>query len=108
MDVGAAMSNRNSPLLEPTGAAVPLKTALRKPEYRLVGSPPMEAFMVRIWRPMSEERSEGVRGVAVHLGSGRQITFSEPRRLIDFLAEAGGAADGSALDLGSPPTSVQE
>lgn len=68
----------------------------------------METFMVRVWRPNFEERSEGVRGVAVHLGSGRLITFSEPRHLLRFFAEAGAAADGEALDPGSPPTSKQE
>jgi hypothetical protein len=68
----------------------------------------METFMVRVWRAVFEERSERVRGVAVHLGSGRQITFSEPQLLIRFLAEAGGATDGRAPDPGSPPTSEQE
>jgi hypothetical protein len=66
----------------------------------------METFMVRIWRPVVEERSEGVRGHAVHLGSGREITFAEPRRLIRFLAEAGG--DDAAPHSGSPADSHQE
>ncbi len=68
----------------------------------------METFMVRVWRPVVEERSEGVRGHAVHLGSGRQITFSEPRSLIRFLAEAGGAAHAAAPDPGSLPTTHEE
>lgn len=68
----------------------------------------MEAFMVRIWKPANEERSEGVRGVAVHLGSGRQITFSEPLRLIHFLSEAGGASDRAVPDRGSPSISDKE
>jgi hypothetical protein len=48
----------------------------------------METFMVRVWRPGDGERPDGVRGVAVHLGSGRELTFSEPDRLIAFLGEA--------------------
>jgi hypothetical protein len=56
----------------------------------------METFMVRVWKPGDGERSDGVRGVAVHLGSGRQITFSEPGRLIAFLGEAAAAEEGAA------------
>ncbi|MGA2282541.1 MAG: hypothetical protein ABSH07_02510 [Candidatus Dormibacteria bacterium] len=56
----------------------------------------METFMVRVWSPGDGERPEGVRGVAVHLGSGRRITFSEPQRLIAFLGEAGATDEGSA------------
>ncbi len=52
--------------------------------------------MVRVWKLDNGERSDGVRGVAVHLGSGREITFSEPGRLIAFLGEAAVAEDGSA------------
>ncbi len=52
--------------------------------------------MVRVWSPGDGERSEGVRGVAVHLGSGRQITFSEAGRLIAFLGEAAAADNGVA------------
>ncbi len=52
--------------------------------------------MVRVWRPGDGERSDGVRGVAMHLGSGRRITFSEPGLLIAFLDEAGAAEEGSA------------
>ena len=52
--------------------------------------------MVRVWKPGDGERSDGVRGAAVHLGSGRRITFSEPERLIAFLGEATVAEDGSA------------
>jgi len=56
----------------------------------------METFMVRVWKPGDGERSDGVRGVAVHLGSGRRITFSEPDGLIAFLGEAATAEEGSA------------
>jgi len=52
--------------------------------------------MVRIWRPGDGKSPEGVRGMAVHLGSGRQITFSEPGRLLRFLGEAVSPVDGSA------------
>jgi hypothetical protein len=56
----------------------------------------METFMVRVWRPGGGERIEGVRGMAVHLSSGRQITFSEPQQLIAFLGEAATRDDGPA------------
>jgi hypothetical protein len=56
----------------------------------------METFMVRFWKPGDGERSDGVRGAAVHLGSGRQITFAEPGRLIAFLGEAVAAEQGIA------------
>ena len=52
--------------------------------------------MVRVWRPGDGEPAEGVRGAAVHLGSGRRITFSEPGRLIAFLSEAAAADEGAA------------
>lgn len=52
--------------------------------------------MVRVWKPGDGERSDGVRGAAVHLGSGRRITFSEPGQLIAFLGEATVADDGLA------------
>jgi hypothetical protein len=102
------MSRRFAGVVPAGVVRAPLKQALREPQAPLVGSPPMETFMVRVWRPVAEERSEGVRGVAVHIGSGRRITFSEPRRLIRFLAEAGGLADGAAPDRDPPPASDQE
>jgi hypothetical protein len=52
--------------------------------------------MVRVWRSSDSERSERVRGVAVHLGSGRQITFSEAGLLVRFLAENSAAGGGGA------------
>jgi hypothetical protein len=65
----------------------------------------METFMVRVWRPGDGERPEGVRGTAVHLGSGREITFSGAQPLIAFLSEAATAHDGSApMQRSSPDT----
>ena len=52
--------------------------------------------MVRVWRPGDGEHADGVRGVAVHLGSGREITFSEPDRLIAFLGEVTAAENRPA------------
>ncbi len=61
--------------------------------------------MVRVWRPGDGERSEGVRGTAVHLGSGRQITFSAAHGLIAFLREAAAEHDGPApMQRSSPAT----
>ena len=59
--------------------------------------------MVRVWRPGDGERSEGVRGTAVHLGSGRRITFTAAHPLIAFLREAAAADDGSAPMQRSSP-----
>ncbi len=61
--------------------------------------------MVRVWRPGDGERSEGVRGTAVHLGSGREIRFSAAPPLIAFLREAETADDGPApMQSSSPDT----
>ncbi len=49
----------------------------------------MDTFLVRVWRPDGEERPEGLRGTAVHLSSGREVTFTEPQALVRFLADAG-------------------
>jgi len=51
----------------------------------------MDTFLVRVWRPNGEERLEGLRGTAVHLSSGRALTFTEPLALVSFLADAGGS-----------------
>ncbi|MGA9115087.1 MAG: hypothetical protein WB802_15010 [Candidatus Dormiibacterota bacterium] len=65
----------------------------------------METFMVRVWRPGDGERSEGVRGTVVHLGSGRQITFSAANGLIAFLREAATPDDGPVpMQRSSPDT----
>jgi hypothetical protein len=48
----------------------------------------MESFIVRVWEPGGSESPEGVRGTAVHLPSGRELTFSDARTLIEFLAGA--------------------
>ena len=53
----------------------------------------MDTFLVRVWRPDGEERPEGLRGTAVHLSSGREVTFTEPAALVTFLADAG-ASEG--------------
>jgi hypothetical protein len=50
----------------------------------------MDTFLVRVWRPDGDERLDGLRGTAVHLSSGRAVTFTEPEALVGFLADAGG------------------
>ncbi|MEO8897322.1 MAG: hypothetical protein ABI352_07015 [Candidatus Dormibacter sp.] len=59
----------------------------------------METFLVRIWTPDGEERSEGMRGTAVHLSSGRSVTYTHAEALISFLGQAasGGDRDQPAL-----------
>jgi len=57
--------------------------------------------VVRVWTPGDGERPEGMRGTAIHLGTGREIRFSDPQRLIAFLDEEVSAGDGPA----SAPTS---
>jgi hypothetical protein len=66
----------------------------------------MEAFVVRVWKPEGAERSEGLRGTAVHLGSGHSLTFSDPQTLIRFLADAesGGNAETVASDSSGDTT----
>ncbi|MFZ0920041.1 MAG: hypothetical protein WAN83_08195 [Candidatus Dormiibacterota bacterium] len=49
----------------------------------------MDTFLVRVWRPDGEHRPEGLRGTAVHLGSGREVTFTRAETLVTFLADAG-------------------
>ncbi len=44
----------------------------------------MDTFLVRVWRPDGEERSEGLRGTAVHVSSGREVTFTEPEALVEL------------------------
>jgi hypothetical protein len=53
----------------------------------------MDTFLVRVWRPDGEERPEGLRGTAVHLSSGREVTFTDPAALVRFLADAGSQGD---------------
>jgi hypothetical protein len=45
----------------------------------------METFMVRVWTPVGDGWSPGVRGTATHLASGRQVTFTEAAGLIEFI-----------------------
>ncbi len=49
--------------------------------------------MVRVWKPGGHERSEGLRGTAVHLGSGQSLTFSAAEALVRFLEEPAADAD---------------
>ncbi len=51
---------------------------------------PMDAFLVRVWKPDGDERPEGLRGTAVHLSSGREVTFTQPAALVSFLSDPGG------------------
>ncbi len=62
----------------------------------------METFLVRVWRPDGGERPEGLRGTAVHLPSGRSLTYTESEALISFLVEA--AAAGARHQSASPPS----
>jgi hypothetical protein len=41
--------------------------------------------MVRVWTPEGDGWSPGVRGIATHLASGRQVTFTEAAGLIEFI-----------------------
>jgi len=68
-----------------------------------LASTAMETFIVRVWTPGDGERPEGMRGTAVHLGTGEEITFSDPRRLIAFLGEKVGSDGGPA----AAPASVE-
>jgi len=52
--------------------------------------------MVRVWQPGGQERSDGLRGTAVHLGSGQSLTFSEAETLLRFLAEPPAVTDQTA------------
>ena len=54
--------------------------------------------MVRVWKPGSNKRSEGLRGTAVHLSSGQSLTFSEADTLVRFLEEP-----AAVTDAASPP-----
>lgn len=54
----------------------------------------MDAYVVRIWRPGDAGESSDLRGTAVHLASGRDLTFTEPAALIRFLAA--GTSDDTA------------
>jgi hypothetical protein len=66
----------------------------------------MDTFLVRVWRPDGEERPEGLRGTAVHLSSGREVTFTEPAALVSFLASAGSSqgdlAPAATIDRDDP------
>jgi len=62
--------------------------------------------MVRVWKPGGDERSEGLRGTAVHLSSGQSLTFSEAETLVRFLEEpaaATGATSPSDTTDGDAP-----
>jgi hypothetical protein len=85
-----------------------LKSALSQPKSGHLGSGVMETFMVRVWRPAGEERSDGVRGTAVHLGSGRHIAFSEPGGLIEFLSKAADTDITPAAEAGSNTSAQME
>ena len=63
--------------------------------------------MVRVWRPDDNQRPEGVRGIALHLGSGHQITFADSGRLIRFLSAAS-RGDGPPFVQTSSETTDQE
>jgi hypothetical protein len=48
----------------------------------------MEAFLVKVWRAGGAEPYEGFRGTVVHLRTGQQVAFTDPKRLLDFLSRA--------------------
>ena len=77
-----------------------LQTTLRKPEGRYVSCRLMETFLVRVWTPYHERPLEGIRGTAVHLGSGRSVTYTRTGGLLRFLAET--ASDEARMNLVSP------
>jgi hypothetical protein len=61
----------------------------------------MDAYVVRIWRPGRGGASPDLRGTAVHLATGRDVTFTEPETLIRFLA---GAAFGTTESAPARPS----
>ena len=67
----------------------------------------METFVVRVWKPDGDERLHGVRGTAVHVNSGRSLTFTEETALIRFLVDPGTAGDALAT-ADSPPATQFE
>jgi hypothetical protein len=66
----------------------------------------MDAFLVRVWKPDGDERPEGLRGTAVQLSSGREVTFTEAAALVSFLSDAGGPqgelAPAASIDQDEP------
>ena len=87
--------------------ATHLMAALRPPEQRFVGWRAMETFLVRVWTPDGEESPEGIRGTAVHLGSGRSVTYTESEALISFLVRAASAGDRGDMVF-MPITTITE
>ena len=63
---------------------------------RLPKVPPVETFVVRVWTPDVEEAQPGIRGVAVHVRSGRTLTYTASSQLVRFLVETAG--DRTASD----------
>ncbi len=63
----------------------------------------METFLVRVWTTDGDERPEGMRGTAVHLGSGQTVTYTHAEALIRFLVDAAAAA-GDRQQTPSPPS----
>ena len=61
----------------------------------------MDAFVVRIWRPGLGDAPAELRGTAVHLASGRDVTFTESETLIRFLA-AGTSGETASAPAGTP------
>lgn len=65
----------------------------------------METFVVRVWRPDGDERLLGVHGTAVHVSSGRSLTFPDEATLIRFLVDP--ASAGEALATADSPPGIQ-
>ena len=75
---------------EPEGGDGHLKSALRQPEQCCVICGPWTHSWCGSGSRMETSAPEGLRGTAVHLSSGREVTFTEPAELVSFLSDAGG------------------
>ena len=67
----------------------------------------METFVVRVWKPDGDEHLRGMRGTAVHVSSGRSLTFTEETALIRFLVDPASAGEALAA-VDSPPVTQSE
>lgn len=59
--------------------------------------------MVRVWSPDGDESREGLRGTALHLASGRSLTFTGPDELIPFLAATEPRRAAAPRPIPAPP-----
>lgn len=59
----------------------------------------MNAFVVSVWTPETDDVPVGIRGQARHLASGATRTFADGEQLIAFLLLASTASQGSPPEL---------